>query len=108
MEYYFLMSSEILVVIMHILSSTTALIQVEVEPVGRWFHVYEARRLRGHLTSSAGESEEESEEEEAQEVEVEDDIHYLRSLNPADWKVRQAKQMMAALITHLRSCHCKD
>lgn len=64
----------------------TPLIQVEVEPVGRWFHVYEARRLRGHLTSSAGESEEESEEEEAQEVEVEDDIHYLRSLNPADWK----------------------
>lgn len=60
---------------------------MEVEPVGRWFHVYEARRLRGHLTSSAGESEEESEEEEAQEVEVEDDIHYLRSLNPADWKV---------------------
>ncbi|XP_063848823.1 dnaJ homolog subfamily C member 2-like isoform X2 [Scylla paramamosain] len=64
----------------------TPLIQVEVEPVGRWFHIYEARRLRGHLTSSVGESEEESEEEEAQEVEVEDDIHYLRSLNPADWK----------------------
>lgn len=54
--------------------------------MGRWFHIYEARRLRGHLTSSVGESEEESEEEEAQEVEVEDDIHYLRSLNPADWK----------------------
>lgn len=60
--------------------------------MGRWFHVYEARRLRGHLTSSAGESEEESEEEEAQEVEVEDDIHYLRSLNPADWKVSIGKE----------------
>lgn len=62
------------------------LIQVEVEPVGRWFHAYEARRLRGHLISSAGESEEESEEEESPDVEVEDDIRYLRSLNPAEWK----------------------
>lgn len=57
------------------------------EPVGRWFHVHEARRLRGHLISSAGESEEESEGEEGPEVEIEDDIQYLRSLNPADWKV---------------------
>ncbi|XP_064105361.1 dnaJ homolog subfamily C member 2-like [Macrobrachium nipponense] len=64
----------------------TPLIQVEVEPVGRWFHAYEARRLRGHLISSAGESEDESEEEEAPEVEIEDDIQYLRSLNPAEWK----------------------
>ncbi|KAG7169401.1 DnaJ subfamily C member 2-like [Homarus americanus] len=64
----------------------TPLIQVEVEPVGRWFHSYEARRLRGHLISSAGESEEESEGEEGPEVEIEDDIQYLRSLNPADWK----------------------
>ncbi|KAK7070136.1 DnaJ (Hsp40), subfamily C, member 2, partial [Halocaridina rubra] len=62
------------------------LIQIEVEPVGRWFHAYEARRLRGHLISSAGESEEESEEEEQPEVEIEDDIGYLRSLNPAEWK----------------------
>ncbi|KAK8753069.1 hypothetical protein OTU49_002349 [Cherax quadricarinatus] len=64
----------------------TPLVQVEVEPVGRWFHGYEARRLRGHLISSAGESEEESEGEEGPEVEIEDDIQYLRSLNPADWK----------------------
>ncbi|XP_037802477.1 dnaJ homolog subfamily C member 2-like [Penaeus monodon] len=64
----------------------TPLIQVEVEPVGQWFHAYEARRLRGHLISSAGESEEESEDEENPEVEIEDDIQYLRSLSPADWK----------------------
>ncbi|KAK3864990.1 hypothetical protein Pcinc_029363 [Petrolisthes cinctipes] len=64
----------------------TPLIQVEVEPVGRWFHAYEARRLRGHLVSSAGESDDESDEEDGTEVEVEDDIQYLRSLNPADWK----------------------
>lgn len=60
---------------------------MEVEPVGQWFHAYEARRLRGHLISSAGESEEESEDEENPEVEIEDDIQYLRSLSPADWKV---------------------
>lgn len=71
--------------------------------MGRWFHIYEARRLRGHLTSSAGESEEESEEEEAQEVEVEDDIHYLRSLNPADWKVRSCS-VWARQACHGGSC----
>lgn len=37
--------------------------------------------------SSAGESDEESDEDDEPEVEIEDDIRYLRSLSPADWKV---------------------
>ncbi|XP_076041313.1 dnaJ homolog subfamily C member 2 [Oratosquilla oratoria] len=73
-------------VVITIKRKLTPLIQIEVEPVGKWFHVYESRRLREQRTSSVCESEEESEEEEREEVEIEDDIQFLRSLDPADYK----------------------
>ncbi|CAL4078225.1 unnamed protein product, partial [Meganyctiphanes norvegica] len=72
----------------------TPLIQIEVEPIGHWFHAYEARRLRGHHLSEAGESEEESEEEEELVVEIEDDIKFLRSLDPAEWKDQDHYQVL--------------
>ena len=66
--------------------SPTALVQIEIEPIGPWYHAYEARKLRGHLASSVGESDSEEDSEEAPEVVVEDDIVYLRSLDPANCK----------------------
>lgn len=72
----------------------TPLIQIEIEPVGHWFHAYEARRLRGHHLSEGGESEEESEEEESLVVEIEDDIKFLRSLDPAEWKDQDHYQVL--------------
>merc|ERR1739838_789583 len=70
------------------------LIQIEVEPIGHWFHAYEARRLRGHYLSEGGDSEEESEEEDALDVEIEDDIKFLRSLDPAEWKDQDHYQVL--------------
>lgn len=72
---------------------TSALVQVEVEPVGKWYHFYELARLKSHQNNlleeeeNSEEEEDEDEGEEEHEVEIVDDITYLRSLDPADWKV---------------------
>lgn len=62
----------------------------QVEPVGRWFLSYWERlhAARGiSLSGAGGESASESEsEEEETEVEFEDDLDYLRSLDPKDVK----------------------
>lgn len=66
----------------------TASVQVEVEPVGRWFEAYVKRRIR-NTSASFQELEEEvesSEDEEDEELQLEEDP-MLRTLDPKDWKV---------------------
>lgn len=59
-----------------------------VEPVGRWFESYQARRHARHTISchSVESSDEEDEDSTTLEEETEDEVSYLRSLDPKDWK----------------------
>ncbi|CAF93399.1 unnamed protein product, partial [Tetraodon nigroviridis] len=65
----------------------TASVQVEVEPVGRWFEAYVKRRVRNTSASfqELEEEEESSEDEEDEELQLEEDP-MLRTLDPKDWK----------------------
>ena len=58
-----------------------------VEAVGRWYEAFVTQRLH-HISSSHGEIEDEDKEEE-EEIVFEDDIKFLRSLDPKEWKVRK-------------------
>lgn len=62
--------------------------QVEVEPVGRWFEAYVKRRIRNSSASfqELEEDEKTSEDEEDEELQLEEDP-MLRTLDPKDWKV---------------------
>lgn len=66
----------------------SASVQVQVEPVGRWFEAYVKRRNRSTSTSfqELEEEEESSEEEEDEEFQLEE-YPMLRTLDPKDWKV---------------------
>lgn len=69
-------------------SSPSASVQIEVEPVGRWFEAFLKRRNR-NVSASFQELEEEeelSEESEDEELQLED-FPLLRTLDPKDWKV---------------------
>ncbi len=62
--------------------------QVQVEPVGRWFEAFLKRRSR-NVSASFQELEEEeelSEEEEDEELQLEE-YPMLKKLDPKDWKV---------------------
>ncbi|XP_056445257.1 dnaJ homolog subfamily C member 2 [Gadus chalcogrammus] len=67
--------------------AVTAAVQIQVEPVGRWFEAFVRRRNRN---VSASFQELEDEEEESEEDEDEDlqlvEHPLLRSLDPKDWK----------------------
>lgn len=70
------------------LFSLSASIQVQVEPVGRWFEAFLKRRNR-NVSASFQELEEEeelSEEEEDEELQLEE-YPMLKTLDPKDWKV---------------------
>ncbi|KAL7635845.1 UNVERIFIED_CONTAM: hypothetical protein RMT77_013662 [Armadillidium vulgare] len=78
-------------IIINIKRKLSNLVQVEVEPVGKWFHNHQIARGKVHHHSAGGgnvSDEEPSEEDDDDEpdVEIEDDIRFLRSLDPADWK----------------------
>lgn len=67
---------------------SSASVQIEVEPVGRWFEAFLKRRNR-NVSASFQELEEEeelSEESEDEELQLED-FPLLRTLDPKDWKV---------------------
>lgn len=66
----------------------TASVQVQVEPVGRWFEAYVRRRNRSTSASfqELEEEEESSEESEDEEFHLEE-CPMLRTLDPKDWKV---------------------
>lgn len=68
--------------------SASASVQVQVEPVGRWFEAFLKRRIR-NVSASFQELEEEeelSEEEEDEELQLEE-YPMLKTLDPKDWKV---------------------
>lgn len=62
--------------------------QVQVEPVGRWFEAYVKRRNRNVSASfqELEEEEESSEESEDEEFQLQE-CSMLRTLDPKDWKV---------------------
>lgn len=64
---------------------------MDVEPVGRWFRAWWWHHHRSGGVSegaSLGESATQSDEEEdSSTVDIEDDVNYLRSLDPKEWKV---------------------
>lgn len=65
---------------------------IEVEPVGRWFKAWWYHHQRNGALSGEGLSFAESgsqsdEEAECSAIEIEDDVDYLRSLDPKEWKV---------------------
>lgn len=69
-------------------SAPSASVQVQVEPVGRWFEAYLRRRNR-NVSASFQELEEEVESEEESDDEDFQIEEYpiLRTLDPKDWKV---------------------
>ncbi|XP_062849934.1 dnaJ homolog subfamily C member 2 [Trichomycterus rosablanca] len=68
-------------------NTTAASIQVQVEPVGRWFEAFLKRRVR-NVSASFQELEEEEElsEEEADEELQLEEYPMLKTLDPKDWK----------------------
>lgn len=92
------------------LPAAAASVQVQVEPVGRWFEAYVKRRNRSTSASfqELEEEEESSEESEDEEFQLEEDP-MLRTLDPKDWKVSGLNQtigsfselMQETLIKHL-------
>ncbi|XP_046457191.1 dnaJ homolog subfamily C member 2-like [Daphnia pulex] len=74
--------------VFHKLSGTC---HTDVEPVGRWFRAWWYHHQRNGALSGEGLSVAESgsqsdEEVECSTVEIEDDVEYLRSLDPKEWK----------------------
>lgn len=69
-------------------SPPSASVQVQVEPVGRWFEAFVKRRNRNTSASFQELEEEEvsSEESEDEEFQLEE-YPMLRTLDPKDWKV---------------------
>ena len=67
----------------------SALVQVEIEPVGQWYHQYEYSSIHGtsHELNSTENSSDESKDRENKDIVIEDDINFLRSLDPTKWKV---------------------
>ena len=62
--------------------------QVQVEPVGRWFEAYFKRRNRSTSASFQELEEEEESEEESEDEEFQlEEYPMLRTLDPKDWKV---------------------
>ncbi|KAB7503867.1 DnaJ-like protein subfamily C member 2 [Armadillidium nasatum] len=78
-------------IIINIKRKLSNLVQVEVEPVGKWFHNHQISRGKVHHHSAGGgnvsdEEPSEEDDDDVPDVEIEDDIRFLRSLDPADWK----------------------
>lgn len=75
-----------------ILFTPTGTRHTDCEPVGRWFKAWWYHHQRNGALSGEGlslaESGSQSDEEvECSSVEIEDDVEYLRSLDPKEWKV---------------------
>ncbi|KAM9845758.1 dnaJ homolog subfamily C member 2 [Aulostomus maculatus] len=84
-----------------VFKAVAASVQVQVEPVGRWFEAYVKRRNR-NVSSSFQELEEEeesSEEEEDEEFQLEEHP-MLRTLDPKDWKNQDHYAVLG--LPHLR------
>ncbi|XP_074554732.1 dnaJ homolog subfamily C member 2 [Halichoeres trimaculatus] len=84
-----------------VFTAAAASVQVQVEPVGRWFEAYVKRRNRSTSTSFQELEEEESssEEEEDEEFQLEE-YPMLRTLDPKDWKNQDHYAVLG--LPHLR------
>ncbi|XP_034529281.1 dnaJ homolog subfamily C member 2 [Notolabrus celidotus] len=82
-------------------TAAAASVQVQVEPVGRWFEAFVKRRNRSTSTSfqELEEEEESSEEEEDEEFQLEE-YPMLRTLDPKDWKNQDHYSVLG--LPHLR------
>lgn len=84
-----------------VFTATAASLQIEVEPVGRWFEAYLKRRNR---TASASFQELEEEQESSEESEDEEfqlqEYSMLRTLDPKDWKNQDHYAVLG--VPHLR------
>uniref|UniRef100_A0A7N9AN61 DnaJ heat shock protein family (Hsp40) member C2 n=1 Tax=Mastacembelus armatus TaxID=205130 RepID=A0A7N9AN61_9TELE len=82
-------------------SPSSASVQVQVEPVGRWFEAYVKRRNRNVSASfqELEEEEESSEESEDEEFQLEE-YPMLRTLDPKDWKNQDHYAVLG--LPHLR------
>ncbi|XP_035537061.1 dnaJ homolog subfamily C member 2 [Morone saxatilis] len=70
-----------------VFAAAAASVQVQVEPVGRWFEAYVKRRNRSTSTSFQELEEEEESEEELEDEEFQlEEYPMLRTLDPKDWK----------------------
>ncbi|XP_034382169.1 dnaJ homolog subfamily C member 2 [Cyclopterus lumpus] len=84
-----------------VFAATAASLQIQVEPVGRWFEAYLKRRNR-NASASFQELEEEqvsSEESEDEEFQLEE-YPMLRTLDPKDWKNQDHYAVLG--VPHLR------
>ncbi|KAG8005760.1 DnaJ-like protein subfamily C member 2 [Nibea albiflora] len=84
-----------------VFTAAAASVQVQVEPVGRWFEAYVKRRNRSTSTSfqELEEEEESSEESEDEEFQLEE-YPMLRTLDPKDWKNQDHYAVLG--LVHLR------
>ena len=58
------------------------------EPVGKCYHHYEQTRSKNFSSSNLSEDESsEDDDKEKLEIVIEDDINFLRTLDPSEWKV---------------------
>ncbi|KAM8883833.1 dnaJ homolog subfamily C member 2 [Synchiropus picturatus] len=84
-----------------VFTTVAAFVQVQVEPVGRWFEAYVKRRNRNVSTSyqELEEEEESTEESEDEEFQLEE-YPMLRTLDPKDWKNQDHYAVLG--LPHLR------
>ena len=72
----------------HLLSPSSASVQVQMEPVGRWLEAFVKRRSRNASASFQELEEEEVSSEESEDEEFQhEEYPLLRTLDPKDWKV---------------------
>ncbi|XP_037315683.2 dnaJ homolog subfamily C member 2 [Pungitius pungitius] len=84
-----------------VFTTTAASVQIQVEPVGRWFEAYLKRRSRNASASfqELEEEQESSEESEDEEFQLEE-YPMLRTLDPKDWKNQDHYSVLG--LPHLR------
>ncbi|XP_049423333.1 dnaJ homolog subfamily C member 2 [Epinephelus fuscoguttatus] len=84
-----------------VFAAAAASVQIQVEPVGRWFEAYVKRRNRNPSASfqELEEEEESSEESEDEEFQLEE-YPMLRTLDPKDWKNQDHYAVLG--LPHLR------
>ncbi|XP_029318141.1 dnaJ homolog subfamily C member 2 [Cottoperca gobio] len=84
-----------------VFAAAAASVQIQVEPVGRWFEAYVKRRNRNASASfqELEEEQESSEESEDEEFQLEEYL-MLRTLDPKDWKNQDHYSVLG--VPHLR------
>ncbi|XP_064633231.1 dnaJ homolog subfamily C member 2-like [Lineus longissimus] len=77
-----------------VVGTLSGLSTIQVEPVGRWFEAYCLRRLRKQTLSANSVHSSSSEDTESDVSEDEEDVAFLQSLDPTDWKHQDHYQVL--------------